>query len=274
MRRSSPQAGYNLVMLMVLLTVLNIMIAASLPSWSSVIRREKEEELIFRGLQYAEAIRLFKNRFERDPVRLEELIEVQPRMIRKLWKDPMTEDGKWAMIPAQAPGQPLDQGGGNGLGGNGRGSGQGGKSDEEPPEGNEDQDQEGQGSGFGPKKGEIRSVPSRESAARAAGPRSSSSTARTTTTSGISPPTCSLGAPRTECPLRSRAFLPRCHRNRWELGRRSSAPAGSAARSPGSCRTPRDRASRRTSTGIPGPGEARMGAGKTPGSPPDERSCG
>ncbi|HEX7184973.1 MAG TPA: type II secretion system protein [Thermoanaerobaculia bacterium] len=92
------QAGYNLVMLMVIITVVNVLLAASLPMWSHVIRRDKEEELIFRGLQYAEAIRLFQLRFQRNPVRLEELMEVKPRSIRRLWKDPMTENGKWAVI--------------------------------------------------------------------------------------------------------------------------------------------------------------------------------
>lgn len=101
--KPSRQAGYNLVMLMILVTVLNIAVAASLPSWSAVIRRDKEEELIFRGLQYAEAIRVFENRFQRSPVRLEELIEVEPRSIRQMWKDPMTEDGKWKLIPLQGP---------------------------------------------------------------------------------------------------------------------------------------------------------------------------
>jgi len=103
MKSPSPQAGYNLVILMVLLTVLNIVIAASLPAWSGLIRRDKEEELIFRGLQYAEAIRVFQNRFGRPPVRIQELIEVQPRSIRKLWKDPMTDDGNWKLISLQAP---------------------------------------------------------------------------------------------------------------------------------------------------------------------------
>jgi type II secretory pathway pseudopilin PulG len=96
-RRS--EAGYNLVILMMALTVLNIMIAVALPKWSHIIRREREEELISRGWQYAEAIRIFQNRFQRLPVRVQELVEVEPRSIRKLWKDPMTEEGKWALIP-------------------------------------------------------------------------------------------------------------------------------------------------------------------------------
>jgi len=92
------EAGYNLVILIIAVTVLNIMLAASLPLWSTAIQREKEEELIFRGLQYAEAIRLFQLRFQRVPNRLEELIEIEPRCIRQLWKDPMTDDGKWRLI--------------------------------------------------------------------------------------------------------------------------------------------------------------------------------
>src|SRR6478672_303088 len=94
--RSRPrgsEAGYNMVMLIVALTVLNILVAAMLPLMSTEIQREKEEELVFRGFQYAEAIRLFHQRTSRYPVKLEELLETKPRVIRQLWKDPMTQDG-------------------------------------------------------------------------------------------------------------------------------------------------------------------------------------
>jgi type II secretory pathway pseudopilin PulG len=146
--RTSPQAGYNLVMLMVLVTVLNIAVAASLPAWSAVIRRDKEEELIFRGLQYAEAIRRFKDRFQRDPVRLEELIEVEPRSIRRLWKDPMTESGKWSLISAldQPSLPPVDNNMDDNLDND---------SKEEPEPGEEPEDE----SAFGPKKDEIQVGP-------------------------------------------------------------------------------------------------------------------
>jgi len=106
-KRKHSEAGYNLVILMVAMTLLNIALAIALPKWSHVIRREREEELISRGWQYAEAIRVFQNRFQRLPVRIQELTEVEPRSIRKLWKDPMTEDGNWALIPPGGQGQPL-----------------------------------------------------------------------------------------------------------------------------------------------------------------------
>jgi len=105
-------AGYSLVVVIMLVTVLNIMLAAALPSWSEMIKRDKEEELISRGWQYAEGIRLFQHRFGRLPVKLEELIKAKPRCIRQLWKDPMTEDGEWDLVflnqgsPVHVPGQP------------------------------------------------------------------------------------------------------------------------------------------------------------------------
>jgi type II secretory pathway pseudopilin PulG len=92
------EAGYNLVVLTMAITLLNVFIAAALPLWSAVIRRDREEEAISRGLQYAEAIRVFQRRFGRLPNRLQELVEVEPRSIRRLWKDPLTEDGAWAVI--------------------------------------------------------------------------------------------------------------------------------------------------------------------------------
>ena len=143
--KTSPQAGYNLVMLMIVVTLLNVALAASLPLWSHVIQRDKEEELISRGFQYAEAIRVFQMRFQRPPIRLEELVEVKPRSIRRLWTDPMTEDGKWAPIPVGMGGplNPQDPG-------------------QNPGEGNPDPDgrneenpgEEGQEGPFGARKGE------------------------------------------------------------------------------------------------------------------------
>jgi type II secretory pathway pseudopilin PulG len=102
------EAGYNLVILLVAVTVLNVLVAAMLPLWSTAIRREKEEELVFRGFQYAEAIRVYRLRHGGNyPIKLDQLIETKPRCIRQLWKDPMTEDGKWALIFQNQPTPPV-----------------------------------------------------------------------------------------------------------------------------------------------------------------------
>ena len=116
------EAGYNLVMLMVLVTALNVLVAAALPTWTSIEQREREEELIFRGLQYAEGIRVFEARFGRKPMRLDELAKVRPRSIRQLWVDPMTGEADWGLIldgtgGVPQPGTPggKDLTGGSGL---------------------------------------------------------------------------------------------------------------------------------------------------------------
>ena len=117
-RERRGEAGYTLVVLAVAVTILGILMAAALPNWSRAIQREKEEELIARGLQYAEAIRVFRQRFGRLPMRLAELTEVEPRSIRQLWKDPMTESGDWDLI---FEGVPVQEGGEGGAAGDGQG---------------------------------------------------------------------------------------------------------------------------------------------------------
>ena len=104
------RGGYTLVALLVGMTVASILIASVLPLASAQAQRDREAELIFRGLQYAEGIRVFRRRFGRAPNTLKELLEVKPRSVRKLWKDPMTKDGEWGLITAQ--GTPISPGGG------------------------------------------------------------------------------------------------------------------------------------------------------------------
>lgn len=116
--RPRAEAGYNLVFLVILFSVMSVALSAALPYLEKQIQREKESELIFRGLQYAEAIRVFQQRFGRYPMTLAELLEVEPRSIRQLWKDPMRADGAWALVLAsgggQQPGEETDDEDGNG----------------------------------------------------------------------------------------------------------------------------------------------------------------
>lgn len=113
--RRARGGGYTLVALLVGMTVASILIAAVLPLASAQAQREKEAELIFRGLQYAEGIRVFRRRFGRYPNSLKELLEVKPRSVRRLWTDPMTKDGEWEIVSLE--GTPVAQapvGGGTG----------------------------------------------------------------------------------------------------------------------------------------------------------------
>ncbi|MFQ6070333.1 MAG: hypothetical protein ACE5LC_07390 [Candidatus Aminicenantales bacterium] len=89
--------GYTLLILLLAVSVLSIGLLIAVPVWQTQMKREKEEELIFRGKQYVEAIRLFQIKYPGSfPRSLEELLE--EKCIRKLYQDPMTKDGKWNVI--------------------------------------------------------------------------------------------------------------------------------------------------------------------------------
>ncbi len=89
--------GYTILLLMFAVFVMSIGLMIAVPVWQTQIQREKEEELIFRGKQYVEAIRLFQRKkpgaFPKD---FEELVE--EKCLRKLFEDPMSPDGKWNLV--------------------------------------------------------------------------------------------------------------------------------------------------------------------------------
>lgn len=93
----NKEKGYTLIILMVAIAVMSIGLLVVIPVWETQIRRENEEELIFRGKQYVEAIRLFQIKYPgRFPKSLDELLE--EKCIRKLYSDPMTKEGSWNII--------------------------------------------------------------------------------------------------------------------------------------------------------------------------------
>lgn len=96
-RSRTTQAGTTLIILLFAITVLTLGLMVAVPVWETQIQREKEEELIFRGKQYIEAIRIFRlKKPGAFPRRLEELLE--ENCIRRLYKDPMTKSGEWNAI--------------------------------------------------------------------------------------------------------------------------------------------------------------------------------
>jgi type II secretory pathway pseudopilin PulG len=89
--------GYLVIMLMLAVFAISIGFLVAVPVWQTEVRREKEEELIFRGKQYVEAVRLYALKNPgRFPPSLKELLD--KRCLRKLYKDPMTESGEWNVI--------------------------------------------------------------------------------------------------------------------------------------------------------------------------------
>jgi type II secretory pathway pseudopilin PulG len=90
-RSSASQGGYMLLMLMLVVTLLAIAAAAIVPTMAFQIRRDREEELIHRGVQYSRAIRRYVKKFGRYPTRLEELENTNNlRFLRRQYKDPIS----------------------------------------------------------------------------------------------------------------------------------------------------------------------------------------
>jgi type II secretory pathway pseudopilin PulG len=102
-RRRRINAGFTLVGVVVFIAVLTILVAAIGPSVYAVQQRDKEEELIFRGRQYARAIGLFQRRFGRLPTSMKELEQSRPHTLRRRYKEPMCNCEDWHLIFAGTP---------------------------------------------------------------------------------------------------------------------------------------------------------------------------
>jgi type II secretory pathway pseudopilin PulG len=102
--------GYALLFVMLAATVLLLSLTAVLPSIYQEGQREREQELIFRGYQYARAIAGFHKKFQRYPTSIDELTKPTNgwRFLRREFPDPMTPSGKWRFIHANAQGVLLD----------------------------------------------------------------------------------------------------------------------------------------------------------------------
>jgi type II secretory pathway pseudopilin PulG len=107
----NKHTGYVLIMLLFVVTAMGIGLLVAVPVWQTQIRREKEEELIFRGKQYVEAVRIFQIKKPGTfPKTLDELVE--EKCLRRPFLDPMNPNGDWNIIllPEGGPGGGLRRG--------------------------------------------------------------------------------------------------------------------------------------------------------------------
>jgi type II secretory pathway pseudopilin PulG len=89
--------------LLVGMTIMALFLSMALPAWRTAAQREKEEELIFRGQQYARAIALFQRKYANTfPPNLNILLD--GHFLRKKYKDPMT-DGEFQVVYANQQAQ-------------------------------------------------------------------------------------------------------------------------------------------------------------------------
>jgi type II secretory pathway pseudopilin PulG len=83
--------GYAMAALLVAMGVMAIVLSTTMPVFSTMARRERETELVFRGQQYARAVMLFQRKYGNAlPPNVDVLLN--ERFLRKQFKDPITND--------------------------------------------------------------------------------------------------------------------------------------------------------------------------------------
>lgn len=102
-------AGFTYIAALVLVIVMGIMLGVVGQTWTQIMKREREQELIYRGTQIVQAIRRWNyggRRDSRQPVmplfELEHLLKdprsfANVRHLRRLYKDPLT-DKDWEVV--------------------------------------------------------------------------------------------------------------------------------------------------------------------------------
>jgi type II secretory pathway pseudopilin PulG len=89
--RRQSQGGYILLTLLLFIALLVIFAAGAVETISQQVKRDREEELIHRGVEYSRAVRHYYKKFGRYPTRIEDLESTNTiRFLRKRYKDPIT----------------------------------------------------------------------------------------------------------------------------------------------------------------------------------------
>ena len=93
------EEGFLLLGVLVMVLLLTIALAVAAPRIAESIRRDKEEETIHRGKQYARAIQMYFGKYNRYPNSIDQLMKTDNmRFLRKRYKDPMTGKDDWRII--------------------------------------------------------------------------------------------------------------------------------------------------------------------------------
>ena len=97
--RRQREGGYLLLAILLMMALMIIAATIEAPRLVQQMKRDREEEMIHRGTEYARAIKKFYKKFGRYPTSLEQLDNTnQIRFLRRRYKDPLTKDGKWTLL--------------------------------------------------------------------------------------------------------------------------------------------------------------------------------
>src|SRR5271165_1610443 len=97
--RRQREGGYMLLAVLLIMALMIIAATIEAPRMVQQMKRDREEEMIHRGTEYARAIKKFYKKYGRYPANLEQLDSTnQIRFLRQRYKDPLTKDGKWKLL--------------------------------------------------------------------------------------------------------------------------------------------------------------------------------
>src|SRR6185436_10723553 len=107
------ERGSLLVGAVVMVSILLIGSAVAVQQWSTVIRRDREEELIFRGRQIAMALAMYRKDNGTFPTELKQIQEMGGPgggryYLRRLYKDPVNGNADWGLVYLSPQGVPVD----------------------------------------------------------------------------------------------------------------------------------------------------------------------
>jgi type II secretory pathway pseudopilin PulG len=93
------QRGYILLVILLMLALLIIGMLAAAPRIATQIKRDREQEMIHRGQQYAIAVKRYYKKFGRYPVKIEDLESANNmRFLRRAYKNPTDPKGAWRLL--------------------------------------------------------------------------------------------------------------------------------------------------------------------------------
>jgi len=100
-RRRRRDRGAMLLAVLFMMAIMVIMALAVAPAFVQQAKRDREEEMIHRGTEYARAVKKYYKKYGRYPANLEQLENTnQIRFLRRRYKDPLAKDGQWKLLRA------------------------------------------------------------------------------------------------------------------------------------------------------------------------------
>ena len=102
LRLGNPPRGMIYPLLLIAILVMGVATMGAAELWSAQVKREKEEELLFRLNQFRQAILQYRAAHNGYPRELKDLLEDRStfsirRYLRRIYKDPITGKDDWQL---------------------------------------------------------------------------------------------------------------------------------------------------------------------------------